>query len=490
MSVVKIQKLNEVYIKLICEKSIAMELSEKFSFLIPDAKYHPKVKNKIWDGIIKLINMRSQTVYAGLRTHVENYCKEIGYEVEHLSNFASESFSVFEAKEFIKTLNLPDGLEIRDYQLKTIIDCIREKRLVVLSATSSGKSLSIYIIVRYLVDILGYKIVVIVPNIGLVGQMKTDFQSYGLDIDQYVHEIYSGKEKNSNKPIIISTWQSLKNTSEEFIGSFGAVLVDETQGAKAKELSTILESMVDCEYRFGFTGTLDDTEINPLVIQGLLGPSKVYIKAKEMIERGFSPDITIKALILKYNKANCKLNAKNDYQQELDFILSHKERNDYIVKLALSLEGNVLILFDYTNKQNHGPSIRDSIKEKTNRPVFYIDGSVEGDERNDIRGFVENLNNAIIIASSKTTAVGTNIKKLDFLIFSSPSKAKIKLLQSIGRMMRKTETKLKAVIFDIVDDLSHNKKQNYALVHFSERLKHYMVEEHKVKIYNINLKEQ
>lgn len=354
---------------------------------------------------------------------------------------------------------------------------------------NSGKSFIQYMIAMYYQSVFlsAKKTLMIVPTTGLVHQMHSDFVDYGLD-EKYMHCIFSGEEKNTNRPIVITTWQSIFRMPKQWFDQFGCVLVDECHLAKAQSLTGILTKLEHCAYRFGFTGSLDGSQTHALVIQGLLGPIKRVATTAELIEQKHLADFQIKAIVLKYSQETREQCKKMSYQQEMDFIVRNPARNRFLKNLVLSLEGNTLLLFQYVDK--HGKLLYDDIKAAAgDRSVYFVHGGVEGDEREDIRKLVEQETNAIIIASAGTFSTGVNIKNLHNIVFASPSKSKVRNLQSIGRGLRKSDSKSKAVLYDIADDLSWKSKKNYTLLHFAKRVELYNEEKFPYKLYAVQLKE-
>jgi superfamily II DNA or RNA helicase len=477
--ILRISKVNETHIKIECEASVAYELSDYFTFMVPNAKFHPLYRNKIWDGRIKLYNVMTKLLYAGLLMNVLAFARSREYHVEFLSEFNDTEFSLQEAKEFIKTLELP--FEARDYQIEALAHAVRKNRAMLLSPTASGKSLIIYSIMRYFQQ----RTLIIVPTISLVSQMASDFESYGYK--DPVYKIFSGVEKPVEEDVVVSTWQSIYKMPKAWFQQFKVVIGDEAHLFKAKSLTSIMEKLSACKYRFGFTGTLDGTETNKLVLEGLFGPVKKVASTSDLIEQKHLAELKIKILLLKYPDDIRKQNKSNDYPTEIDFIVRNAARNKFIKNLSLSLTGNVLLLFQYVEK--HGKELYAMINDSSNeRKIFFIHGGVDGDEREEIRKLVETEKDAIIIASSGTFSTGINIKNLHNIIFASPSKSKIKTLQSIGRGLRISETKDNVTLFDIADDLSWKSSRNYTLEHFKERMKIYAEEGFDYKIYNIDLK--
>ena len=476
-----IEKVNEVYNKVKTDdRGIAEELSAYFTFKVPGYQFMPAYRNKFWDGQIRLYNTSTQMLYSGLNNYVIMFAKERGYEVEFEYDNSADNYSVAEAKKFIEEEKFT--MVPRDYQLEAYVDAIRYKRGLFISPTASGKSFIIYMIMRKLLR----QTLIIVPTTTLVHQMYSDFEEYGFNSEKYCHKIFSGKDKNTDKPVVITTWQSIYKLRKDWFKKFDVVIGDEAHLFKAKSLTSILEKMEDTEYRFGFTGTLDGTQTHKLVLEGLFGPAQKVISTKELMDSGTLADFKIKILALKYHDEIRKIVSKMDYQAEMDFLVSHEGRNKFIKNLALSLEGNTLLLFQYVEK--HGKILEEMIKEEAgDRKVFFIHGGVKGEERDDIRGIVEKENNAIIVASYGTFSTGVNIKNLHSIIFASPSKSKIRNLQSIGRGLRKSDTKDSAMLYDIADDLSWKSTSNFTLKHLMERVKIYDEEKFDYKLYSIGL---
>lgn len=481
MEIVQVEKHNEVYIKVKAEPGIMMEMSEFFTFNVPGAKFMPSYRSKFWDGKIRLLNVMTGLLYAGLLKYVEEFCKQREYEIEYISDFSSENFSVKEAEEFIKKLK--PTLQPRDYQIDAFVHAVRERRSLLLSPTASGKSFIIYLLVRYYAK----RTLIIVPTTSLVSQLASDFADYGFRSDDYVHRVFSGQDKHSDKPITITTWQSVYKMPRSFFASFALVIGDEAHLFKAKSLTSIMDKLDDCRYRFGFTGTLDGTNTHKLVLEGIFGPVRKVISTKELIDKKHLAEFMIKSIVLSHPDETRKMIARaNDYQSEMDFIVRLEARNKFIRNLALSLEGNTLLLFQFVEK--HGKELFSKLQsEAKDRKVFYVAGSVDGEEREEIRKIVEKESNAIIVASFGTFSTGVNIKNLHNIIFASPSKSRVRNLQSIGRGLRKSDSKTAATLYDIADDMSWKSKKNYTLLHFMERVKIYNEEKFKYKIYKVNL---
>lgn len=486
MDVLKLTKLNEAYIRVECEKSLAQELSEFFTFFVPNYQFTPAYKNRIWDGKIRLFNSRNNSIYYGLVPYINKFCEERNYQLEIDSAITlTEEFSVKEAKDFIQTLKLP--FEPRDYQINAFVHAIRNKRLLILSPTASGKSLIIYLILRYMQESDYKKGLLIVPTISLVHQMFKDFKDYGYDSEEFCHMIHQGQSKNANKFLYISTWQSIYKNEPEYFEQFDFVFGDECHQFKSKSLTTIMSQITDSKYRIGLTGTLDGAHTHKLVLEGLFGPVYKSVTTKELIDNNHLAEFSIKCLVLKYPDEVCKIAKSWKYNDEINYIISNNARNIFIKNLCLSLKGNSLVLFNYVDK--HGRILFNLIeKEKGKRKVFFVFGGTDVEIRESIRSITEKENDAIIVASYGTFSTGINIRNLHNVIFASPSKSRIRNLQSIGRGLRKGDNKTEAILYDISDDFRNGKFVNFTLKHFVERVKIYDEEKFKYKFYNVDLK--
>lgn len=486
-----ISKLNDVHIKIQCDSGVALELSEYFTFSVPSAKFSPAFKNKVWDGKIRLFNAFRRTVYVGLTQAVERFARDRDYAVEYVepNNFAKVEFSEVEAKQYIDKLNIKNnkGEQItpRDYQIDAFVHAVRERRAILISPTGSGKSLIAYLLARLYSR---NRVLIIVPNIGLVNQLASDFiNDYGC-APEMIHKIFSGQEKMTNAPLVITTWQSIYKLPKQWFSQFGAVIGDEVHGFKSKSLITIMENLEKCKYRFGLTGTLDGTQTNQLVLEGLFGPVRVVTTTSALMEEKTLAQLAIKAIVLSYDDEIRSMAAKSkmNYKDELTFLMRNAERNRFIVNLVSSMKKNTLLLF---NNIAHGKMLYDAIKQQNpSKDVFFVYGGVEGDEREQIRHYAEANDDVFIIASYKTFSTGINIKNIHNVVFGSPSKSRIRVFQSIGRGLRTNSEKTEATLYDLADDLSWKSRKNTTLEHFNERVKMYGQEKLDYKIYTIKLK--
>ena len=486
MSHLVISKKNEVNLHVKAEPHVYYELADQFTFDVPGAKFSPAYKKRFWDGKIRLFNIQKQEIYVGLLDKIIQFCEDHGYTYEFLD---SKYYGLpFEVNEMISKEGVKDYItgickyKPRDYQIEGVYDALRHNRKLLISPTASGKSLMIYSIVRYFVE-TGKNTLIVVPTTSLVEQMYKDFADYGWDVGSFCHKIYAGKERETDSQVIITTWQSIYKLPRKYFERFSVVVGDEAHQFKSKSLISIMTKLDNAKYRYGFTGTLDGTQTHKWVLEGLFGPSYKIIKTDELMKKGHVATLDINVLLLKHPP-----NKFETFEDEVKYIIGHDRRNNFIKNLALDLKGNTLILF--ARVEGHGLPLYELInKNKSpNQKVFFVHGGVDAHEREQVREITEREENAIIIASYGTFSTGINIKRLYNVIFASPSKSRIRNLQSIGRVLRKGNKKTSATLYDIADDISYKSRRNYTLNHLIERIKVYNEENFNYDIVNIPLK--
>ena len=489
METISVRKLDHSNLHVNCEYGVAAELKEFFSFYVPGYRFMPAFKRRVWDGKIRLYDVNTGELPAGLFPQLKVFVNTRGYNLKNIRTkygLATDENNVKpeDIFYFSKTLKLP--FELRDYQFVGISHAIQHKRAILLSPTGSGKSLIIYYLIRWYLANYNEKVLVIVPTTGLVEQMYSDFVSYNMQKDM-AHKIYSGQEKTHNAQIFISTWQSIYKLPKIWFQQFGAVFGDECHGFKSKSLMNIMNKATEAEYRYGTTGTLDGTQTHELVLQGLFGKVYKVTTTKALQDSDTLAQLDINRIILNYLKKVKNDFGKKTYQEEIEYIVSNEKRNNFIANLAVDQKGNTLVLFNWVEK--HGKPLFQLINTKVNeaRKVFFVSGATETSDREAIRGIVEKQKNAIIVASLGTFSTGINIRNLHNIIFASPSKSQIRVLQSIGRGLRKSDNDEPTKLYDIIDNLCNGGKHNFGWTHGKERLKIYEKEKFKFKTYEIEI---
>lgn len=476
-----VTKVDDVHAKVVCDRGIQYELHEYFSFFAPNYKFHPKFKNKLWDGKLRLYSLKTNFLYIGLLYKLIQFAKEYEYTIHFNSGIFTKSDVAFDEEIMAESKYEP-----RDYQVNAIKHALDEKRCVLVSPTGSGKSFIIYNIIRHIAE----KTLVIVPTINLVYQMRSDFIDYNPEIEDMIHCITAGNEKDSDRPIIISTWQSIFRLPEHWFDQFKVVIGDESHQYKATSLVAIMEKCKNIEWRVGTTGTVSNqnSTVNSLTLEGLFGPIKKVASTKELMDKKHLSNFRIKALVLKYPKEE-SISVRNlsSYHDEVKYFTEHSRRNKFISKLALSQQNNTLILFQLV--ESHGKILYNMISSMNDgtKKIHFISGETSAEERENIRTSLEKSDNNIIVASYGTFSTGANIKNLHNVIFAFGFKSRIKNLQSIGRSLRLNDNKDIATLYDIVDDCSVKSKKNFSVKHFIERLTIYNEEKFDFKIHNINL---
>lgn len=484
------RKKNDVYLEIVeGERSEIKMLSDYFTFKVPGAEFSPAYKNRYWDGKLRLLDTRSMTIYCGLIGDLVRFSKEFDIKISvdaplHAIPGVEQKIDDSLLEGFLKALNPHSKgvpIEMRDYQIEAFKESVRKQRALVLSPTSSGKSLIIYSLIRWWLEVHERKVLVIVPTVGLVSQLIYDFHDYSNNKFDNVYGISAGSDKNSQQRVVVSTWQSIYNMPASWFAQFGSVIVDEVHTAQAKSIQGIMNKLIICPDRIGLTGTLQDTKTHELVLKGLFGPIFKTISTKELMERDQIANMDVNIIHLKYTQEDRKKVKVMTYPEELEFLVNHYQRNNFTSRLASAVKGNTLVVF---SRLDQGKTLFDMIQ--TNKEKFYIAGETDKDTRELVRQFAEK-NDVIIVASLGVFSTGINIKNLHNLIFAHPTKSKIKVLQSIGRVLRKTDDGKVAAVYDIVDDLSTGTRENFTLKHAGERMKFYINEKFNYNIKSIQL---
>lgn len=544
-----------------CDRSIALGIKDRFSFMAKNYKYSPSYKYGSWDGRISLFNLKTQEFYVGLLPDLFKWAKELRYTVQFRDDekYLFKPFVKFEESFFEETLPKIAKFPPKDYQVKYVREALTWNKLLILSPTGSGKSFTIYCMLRYILMHTDFKILINVPSISLVEQLFSDFKDYTIDdwnVDEDVTKVYSKSEENPNARVVISTWQSCASKPASYYKQFDAYFCDEAHGASAKVITGIIDNLAHAKVRVGLTGTLDGTDLHELEMIARFGRLFRVVSTADLMESGDLAPLKVNFLKVKYPLEECKLITKKstEYQSEIAYILEHEARNKLLIKLAMNQKKNTLMLFQFVDK--HGKKLLAEMNDQADKylkKVFFIYQKVSGDEREVIRKTLDgadptwydlefengsmirfknfekvNLSNGkqkevqeltildsldiewinskfahatnyrtgviadklknvkkqvgtnILLASYGTLAVGVNIKNLHCLILCHPLKAKIKTLQSIGRILRTADGKGVVKLIDIVDDFSYTRgskvQSNIVMRHYLERLKIYEAE--------------
>lgn len=480
-----VYKLDHATLKVNCFQSAAMELSEAFKYEVKGAKHSTLFKMGRWDGYTRLFNLGKRTLPSGLYNRLLEVAEARGFTVHTIENQNAPEYGMpndIDASvtselihEYVDSLNIHGGgnkITIYDYQYRAVYEALARRTCILLAATSSGKSMIVYAIARYITEVLGKKILVITPTVGLTSQFRSDFKDYsshnGYDVDSNVHLISAGTDKNADKGIYISTYQSLKNCDADFMNQFACILTDEGHTITAESFKAIYGKATEVPYRMACTGTLHTEKVNILEMEALTGPVVKVATAAELIAAGRAVPLKVKALQLNYAPEWCAALKKADYDTEITWITNNPKRVNFVAKLAKNCVGTTLILFRF---EEHGEAICAKIKELVGdtRPVYYIAGKVNKEEREAIR-LAANSEDCIVVASSGTTKAGVNLPNIQNIIDAHPFRSKVTFLQSIGRGLRLKAGKTHCNLFTIGDNLTYKRKPNSSFVHFGVRL--------------------
>lgn len=490
MSTIYVEKLNESDLRVTSDDhGIEYELNEFFSFPVPGARFMPSFRAKIWDGIARVYNIHTKVLPVGLVEYVRKFAADNEYKCEVQYEMPGQrDVTLEQVAEFVRTLDPHTGgrrILVRDYQLAAIHAAITRGRMIAKSPTSSGKSLIIYCYLRWQLA-RGERVLLLVPTTGLVSQMFSDFEDYssanGWSAADNVHQLYGGAERTFDKPALVSTWQSVHSMgrkkdaeTKKFFEGWTVYIGDECHLFTAASLQQISSKLVNAKCRLGTTGTVQDAKVQKLTLEGSFGAVMSVISTRELMDAGQVVQLKIKCLLLDYDKQSKTLLKGADFKKEIDFIVTNSARNKFVINVAKASTGNTLILFNFVEKQGK-PLFELAQRLCPGRPMFYISGEVNATVREEIRKVLSTHDNAIVIASSATTATGVNIPSIENIILASPSKSRIRNLQSIGRGLRLKEGKTACNLIDIADNLALRSGANYAMLHFKERLETYQSE--------------
>lgn len=474
--------IDHVWMRIECDEHVARELHDYFAFDVQAAKFMPQFRKRHWSGKIHLFKLRGHLIYRGLLARVLEFAAQRQYPVtNHVPHVPDHTIADAHARLERVVRKLP--LTVRDYQIAAVRAMLAENRGIVLSPTGSGKSLIIYLITC----LLQQRTLIIVPTTGLVSQMAHDFTTYGFDA-QHIQSIQAGRDKTITAPIVVSTWQSIYDMPASYFEQFGTVIVDEVHLAKAKSLTGLLEKCGTIAHRFGFTGTLDDTQAHRLILEGLFGSVVRVTTTKQLMDEQHLTPLQVHMCVLKYPQSECRHIRRALYQDEVEYVVQHPLRLDIVARLTAKTTGNVLVLFNYVEK--HGKPLYAAIRAQVpNRSVHFISGETDVEDRERIRQTVMASHDHIIVASYGTCSTGINIPNLDTLIFASPSKSKIRVLQSIGRGLRLADGKTHARLIDFVDDLRIGASVNHTFRHAEQRVQYYMSEHFPFTMHEMSLED-
>ena len=529
---------------------------EVLRFVMTSLTFYDKSRKYTWaakhgydDCMVKFFDGREHTLAIGLIPRVTQYLRETFKEnvtvkiTESIRQMFTPPFgkispeSIREYSESLRMYNREDylkaqsegkdvkkedfALKLFDHQERIVLDALNRRRLSILACTSSGKSMSMMNIVRYLMDRENRKVLVIVPNAALVEQLFRNFEmDYGWEDARDYCTLIHGKsadriskkkleelkrlsigEEATLKQVTISTWQSLRLKDDSFFKVFTAVLVDEAHSAKGEELRTILAKCINANnFKVGFSGTLPDADldtedvnshIDAGLIEGGLGPKHDIVHLKELIANGVLTPLEVKAIFIPYpmrlRPAVCATTTK--YEDERAIVTENSSRKDVIDMLftggRITPEQNTVILFNF---KEHMHGFLDFMKEKHPEYSYHVvEGDIDAATRDSISQELEKGPGNVLVATYGCMKQGVNIKLLHNLVMAEPMKSSYTVIQSMGRIVRKHRDKKLATLYDLVDDCTYitnprnggpgERKYNYMMRHYYQRVRYYAAED-------------
>jgi superfamily II DNA or RNA helicase len=490
------------------ESSDVLEFRQLQIFFTKKVKNYWLFKKKGWDGEIKFL-YKNTFIPVGLWGEVQRMAKtyKIDVQLGGMDDiFLPVEFDEFKSwiDDFFKGAEKPP----RDYQIDAAFKIIRYRYSVQELATNAGKTLIAFMAMGYLLSKgMASKFLMIVPNATLVMQAVEDFQEYeshrtekvGLKIQM----MYSGAEQKRHETnVLIGTFHSLVKKEQDFLEGFDCACVDETHQAHTSSIRTIMSKCNGLKFRFGMTGTLGDPEIaDYFTIQSVIGPLVNKVSADFLFKNNYATPVEIRVIRMNYKDDGSrallaeKLRKRMEddpikiYNEEKEMVLSSLDRLYFICDMIAKTSKNSLVLFQSV-QEGYGRKIFDRIREITNdKEVFYVDGEIDNELREEYKHRMKTGNNKILIASFKTFSTGISISNLHNVFLVESYKSEFVVRQSIGRMMRLHDDKETAIIIDFVDDFSWKSKLNYMMKHSEERIKIYRGEKFPYKVMNIDIKD-
>ena len=475
------------------------QLKSSLTKKIEGWRFHPLVKKKVWDGNITFI--KGNKIPAGLWKEVIDICKEydLPFTLNGITNIFDSSITVESFNAWVDDFFKKSDIKPRDYQIDAAFKILRYRRCLAELATSAGKTLISFMVVAYMLEQLGKKkILMIVPNVSLVVQASGDFEQYNKSrVPIRIQQIYAGVKLRPSSNIVIGTYQSLVKYDEEYFRQFDAVFVDETHKAKATSIQTIMDKCWHCDFRFGLSGTIPKRgTVSRLSLMSAMGPLVTQIKANYLQDEGHIAKCKVLQIHMDYatdaQKEAFSQLSKNPYDRqklfslEQNFINENERRLDFVCNVIKKSTSNSLVLF---HKIAYGEKLYNKLREITDKKVYYVDGSVNADIREEFKARMEKNDDVIIVASYGTFSTGISIKNIHNVFFTESFKSEVIIRQSIGRGLRLHAAKDVVKIYDFIDDFRYKVDDhdwlNYIYRHGMERRKIYKEEKFPFEVQNI-----
>jgi superfamily II DNA or RNA helicase len=433
-------------------------------------KFHPLVKKGLWNGEVSFI--KGNKIPAGLWYEIMEICNEYKFEcnINNLKQIFNLNLSKEEFTKWALNFFEDHKLTPRDYQIETAYKIIRYRRCLAELATSAGKSLILFMVITYLLEVQKKKkILLIVPNISLVVQAAEDFEEYNDGSFQLkIQQIYSGKKIRPSCNVVIGTYQSLVKKEEDYFKQFDVVSIDETHKAKSASIRKILDMCWHSDYRFGVSGTIAKRgNIDYLTLMANTGPVITNISANYLQNKGHISQCKVYIVYMNYATSEEKQafsdlyrsaeGRKKLFQLEQNYIINSQKRLNFITSIITKFKSNTLVLF---YRIEHGTLLYNKLRNDYNGEVFYVDGTTDDDTREMYKKKMEIGTNKILVASYGTFSTGINIKNIHNIALTESFKSEVIIRQSIGRGLRKHETKDILKVYDFVDDLRFKRENN------------------------------
>ncbi len=504
---IEILPVDEYVFRIKSDPSTLYDIEEAFSFFADGYKFMPSFKAGYWDGKIRIFLATKPFMPKGLLVELHKYCKDRqlkmcfpeGRLTPDSSNFSDENFVALKA--YAKKITT-DEYEDREYQLDSFCELVARERAVVMSSTSSGKTLMMYRIARHFSELVGKPALVVTSRTNLVVQGKLDYESFLPDGQRFNVSTLKGDSKITTMKgvdCVISTWQSATKKDSDWLNQFSIIIADEAHGWNNKSCSSLMEKCTHVKYRYAFTGTLNESKVNMLLLTGMFGPVITVSKTKDRIDAGDTAGLDIKCVKLSYGPEDRKHLSKYHfdpdtrrwkratYQEEIDFIISHQARRDVLVKMMKSLVGNTLMVFHRNDE--FGKPMKE-IFDAAGMDVHLVYGGTDDEDRETIRQLLNSGKDVKVMASIGVFSEGMSANDIRNVVLAYPVKGRVKLLQIIGRGLRKADGKKVCKFFDLSDDLSTKKDENYAWRHALRRCEIYDEEGFEYKWHTLEIKEK
>lgn len=493
VSEIKLNFKNNSFGTYVADISVENELYEEFSFFVPGYRFMPKYKCGVWDGKIHLIDVQEKKFPVGLLPKIVEWGKENNVHVSYDGRLRT----IFEEKDdagmdaFFSELRFysrKKRIFPRDDQLYAVKRALKKRRCINICPTSFGKSLSIFMQVLWHIH-YQRRCIIVVPTTDLVLQFENDIKDYCTNEEGVLEEwfpkiqrIFSGHTKDISEEtqLVITTWQSIYKLENWWINQFDCIILDEAHKGSATCIKKVFDTAESVVYRSGWTGSLDKDTINALQAEALIGEIEVITDTRTLMDKGVVANLNVVFTRLNYPEAVRKGFRGIEYTKEISLLENLPRRNRRIVQIANRMGTTGLILFNHIK---HGEALYALYRELfPERNVYMVHGGkvlfndVKHETYEELKEQIENEKDAVLICSYGKFSTGVSIKNLHWLIFAIPTKSFVRVVQSIGRALRVSETKKKATIIDLVDDLTIREgkrktslRLNHAFRHFKER---------------------